>query len=469
MIRILDYLGTGKLKRFIALLTFVPFDTSTEEGRSNERYRRSILTSASILFSKVVSTLVMLFSIPLTINYLGQERFGLWMIISSFLLFLSTFSDLGLGLSYMNKVSETTGMKQYSLLRTYTSNAIFILCIAALVMILFVTLVSPFINWPSIFNTKTSSTGQEITKATNLLIIIFALGLPFIVVEKFLEGSQKGYLSNIWQSIGNVLSLVGIFVVVYFEIGLVGLVVATLGIPVLVRVVNFVFQFKLKNSWVFPSVRDIDRAVIPELLKPGFLFFVISIFHVIGYNSDNFIITNMLDASSVSLYGVIQKVSLLSLVIWSFTTSLWPAYTEALAREDFNWVKKAIKRTIIINIGFGFAIGVVLTLFGSWTISLWTGGLLAPSQSILLGFSFYIITNGVVGSFAIVYNSSFLLKWQIPLIIFSSLLSIPIKIFLCKHFGIAGVVWGTVISYTAFYILPSVFIIPKFFLKKISI
>ncbi len=468
MSNILNFLKLGRLHNFIALLTFVPFDTTTEEGRSNERYRRSILTSASTLFSKGVSTLVMLVSIPLTINYLGQERFGLWMIISSFLLFLSTFSDLGLGLSYMNKMAETTGMKQHSLSRIYTSNTIFILCIAALVMMLFVMFVSPFINWPLIFNTKTSSTGQEITTATNLLIIIFALGLPFIVVEKFLEASQKGYLSNIWQSLGNILSLVGIFIVVYFEIGLIGLVVATLGMPVLVRVINFIFQFKLKNNWAFPSIRDIDRSVIPELLKPGFLFFVISIFHVIGYNSDNFIITNMLDASSVSLYGVIQKVSLLSLVIWSFTTSLWPAYTEALAREDFGWVKKAIKRTIIINIGFGVVIGVILTIFGTWAISLWTGGLLVPTQSILLGFSFYIITNGIVGSFAIIYNSSFLLKWQIPLIIFSSLASIPIKIFLCKHFGIAGVIWGTVISYTAFYILPSVLIIPKYFLKRYS-
>lgn len=457
-----------KLKDINGILTLVPFDLSTEEGRSKERYRRSMLTTASTIFSKTISSAVMLYSIPLTVHYLGPERFGLWMIISSFLLFLSTFSDLGLGISYMNKVSATSGTQEFTLARVYTSNAIIILILASAILILSTLLLNPMINWQAILNIENLATSAEISGAISLLVIIFACGLPLIIVEKFLEGNQRGYVNNLWQAAANILSLGGILIVVHYQFGIKGLIIATLGIPVVMRLINFVYQFRFKYKWAMPSFHDADKTIFPDLIKPGLIFFVISVFHVIGYNSDNFIITRMLDVSSVALYGVVQKIAFLAIIFWSFTNALWPAYTEALARKDFEWIKKTIRRTFFINLILGILIGISLTVFGSWAISVWTAGVLVPSTSLLLGFSFYIIVNGLVGSFAIIYNSSFLLKWQVPLIIISSIASIPIKIWLCSHFGTSGVVWGSVMSYSLFYILPSFIIVEKYFFKRMS-
>jgi O-antigen/teichoic acid export membrane protein len=368
----------------------------------------------------------------------------------------------------MNKVSEISGTQQYSTAKVYTSNAIFVLAIASLLMVTFVLLISPQVDWASIFNVQLQANDQEVASSINLLICIFALGLPFIVAEKFLEGNQKGYVSNLWQSVGNFLSLGGILLAVQFRLGIPGLIAATLGIPVLVRIINFVVQFWIRHSWALPSVRFVDKSVILALLRPGLIFFCINVFHMIGYNSDNFIIARMLDVSAVSLYGVVQKISLLSLVFSSFTTSLWPAYTESLARKDFDWVKKTIRRTVVINLLLGAAIGIILTALGPWAIPIWTGGAIVPPVSLLVGFSFYIIVNGLVGCFAIIYNSSHLLKWQLPLIIVSAVTSVPIKIFLCAYWGVTGVVWGTVISYSLFYLLPSVFIIRKLFTSNLN-
>lgn len=456
-----------KIKDLKYLLSFNSINTSTEAGRSQERYRRSFLTTISTISSKFITTLIMIISVPLTINYLGTESFGLWMTISSVLLILNPFADLGLGVSYMNKISESIGKQNYSLSRKYTSNAFFILFVVAFAILFLFSVLFPLLNWTDLFKLKTPVAILQVNEAMVALVVLFAIGLPLVIVEKFQEGNQEGYFSNIWQSIGTLLSLGGILLVVYFQLGLTALIYATLGFTILSRLANFIFQFYFKKKWAAPRVKDIDINIIKSLLKTGVVFFLLNIFQVIGYSSDNFIISNILGVEAVALYGVVQKLSLLALIFGAFTNSLWPAYTEALAIGDYNWVKRTIKKTIIINLGLGILIGTFITTFGSWIIYKWTGGKLLPSTDLLLGFSFFIIVNGLVGSVAIIYNSSFILKWQLPLIIVSAISSIILKVFLCKSYGISGVVWATVISYTLFYLLPSWIIIDRLFLKKI--
>ena len=211
---------------------------------------------------------------------------------------------------------------------------------------------------------------------------------------------------------------------------------------------------------------DVDKSTIKSLVKPGLIFFAISVFHVIGYNSDNFIISSRLGSSSVAMYGVVQKTTLIAFLFWTFTSSLWPAYSEAIARKDYPWIKKTVVRTLVINLILGIAVGVLLISFGSWGILFWTDGKLDPPLSLLIGFSVYIVVNGLVGCFAIIYNSSSINRWQLLLIVFTSFSSIFIKMYLCERFGITGVIWGTVICYTLFYLLPSMVIIDRLFFRK---
>lgn len=67
---------------------------NNQVGTSKERYRRILLSGGSVLifFSIIINFII----IPLTVNFLGQERYGLWMAITSVLALVS-FSDLGLG------------------------------------------------------------------------------------------------------------------------------------------------------------------------------------------------------------------------------------------------------------------------------------------------------------------------------------------------------------------------------------
>src|SRR5438270_11855505 len=89
----------------IRALILQPIDTTTKEGRSRSRYRRAFATTLAIGCGRLVSSLTLLLSVPLSLGYLGRERFAVWIIISSFSAFLS-FADLGIGNGLVHAFSE---------------------------------------------------------------------------------------------------------------------------------------------------------------------------------------------------------------------------------------------------------------------------------------------------------------------------------------------------------------------------
>ena len=61
-----------------------PMEVTDSEGRSRQRYVRAGLGYAAIVGARAVSFVIAIVTIPLTLPYLGPERFGLWMTINSF-------------------------------------------------------------------------------------------------------------------------------------------------------------------------------------------------------------------------------------------------------------------------------------------------------------------------------------------------------------------------------------------------
>jgi hypothetical protein len=78
--------GAGKLA---ALLT------KGKGSRGGERYRRAGITASSSFITKALNVLISFLSVPLTVHYLGAERYGVWLTISSLLTWM-TMTDFGL-------------------------------------------------------------------------------------------------------------------------------------------------------------------------------------------------------------------------------------------------------------------------------------------------------------------------------------------------------------------------------------
>src|SRR6202521_6359178 len=69
--------------------------------RGARRNRGAAITGGTAVLARAVQVSTSLITIPLTVHYLGNERFGLWMTISS-VLSMANFADFGIGNAALN-------------------------------------------------------------------------------------------------------------------------------------------------------------------------------------------------------------------------------------------------------------------------------------------------------------------------------------------------------------------------------
>src|SRR6266699_741403 len=101
-------------------------DTATKHGRAQERHRRAALSTITSIAARGMTLLTVVISVPLTVRYLGTERYAVWMTISSLVAML-TFADLGIGNGLLNAVSESHGKDDPGLAAEYISSGFFLL------------------------------------------------------------------------------------------------------------------------------------------------------------------------------------------------------------------------------------------------------------------------------------------------------------------------------------------------------
>lgn len=429
-------------------------DISTNEGKSNERYRRILLTGSSTFIVKIFSAGINLFTVPFTINYLGSERYGLWMAISS-ILSLMSFSDLGLGNGLLNAVSKAHANDDKIEAKTAVSSTFFILgFIAFLIFIGFLSIYS-FISWHKFFNVKTLVAISESGPTMMALMVILLINMPLGVIQRIQEGYQEGYHFQLWLLFGSVMSFLGLLICIFYKSGLVWLVISFSGGQLLATLLNGLILFNIKRPYIKPSFKYFDILTGKKLIKSGIVFFLLGLFTLLGNASDNIIIAQTLGADSVTIYEIVKKVFIFSMFTQMIIQPLWPAFAEAIASGDILWAKKTLKKGLSISIITGLIITLPMLIFGKLIIRLWVGEEFVPSWSLLLGFyTFGVIANygGVMSTFL---NSGPLIAKQTVYVGLASVLALILKVYLSMNFGVSGIIWATTIGYGFFYIMPS--------------
>jgi O-antigen/teichoic acid export membrane protein len=448
------------------LLRFKKFDTATPEGRSKERYRRAALTSLAQGAAKGIGLLTMLVSVPLTLNYLGSERYGMWMTISSVILMIG-FADLGMGLGLLNAVSEAHGQENRHAAAGYVSSGFFMLSgLAALILLLF-TMAYPLVPWPRIFNVKNLLASREAGPVMAAFMVCFALNLPLGVVQRVQLAYQEGFLNSLWESAGKILGLMGLFLVIYLKAGLVWLVLAVAGGPVLGWLFNTIVVFNYQHPWLRPRLKYCSSTFAGKILKIGLSFFVLNMLVKLTYSSDNLIIAQMLGAEAVSQYAIPAQMFGVCLIIMNMVIGpLWPAYSEAMARGEIAWAEKTLNRTLVVLL---IVVGIpsgLLVILGPWLLKLWVGSKITPSLPLLLGFGIWTLILSIGGSMSLFLNAANIFGFQIICNTLAFIVSVLAKIFLARSFGLPGVVWGTIIAYLFCFLLPYSIYLSRLFANR---
>ncbi|MGA2494078.1 MAG: lipopolysaccharide biosynthesis protein [Roseiarcus sp.] len=411
------------------------------EGLAAERERRALLTAISAATAKLITVATMLVSVPLTLHYLGPERYGLWMAMSSAVYVLG-FADLGIGSALINMVADAHGRDDRSGVRAAVSTATLLFVALALVILTAFSVVYAFAPWSEWFNVQSEAARAEVGPGLAVLVACFALSIPLSVTPRVQTAMQEGYKSNLWAAFGSLSALAGILLAIRLQAGLPWLALAFAGAPQVAGLVNAVILFAGKGRDIAPSPRFASRSLAMRVVGAGTAFLGIQIVVAINVASDNLIIARTLGPQAVTAFAVPERMfGLIPMLIHLALQPLWPAYTEALARRDHSWISRTLRRSFLMAL-LASVIGlVVLVAFGRWIVDLWTGGSVIPSFGLLAGLGLWKLVDSIEYALTVFLASAGALRPQLIFGMLAMAAAILGKVYLLPMNGVEIVPW----------------------------
>jgi O-antigen/teichoic acid export membrane protein len=438
-----------------------PFDTSTPDGRSAERYRRIAWSTLLAAVGKVISIVTGFVSVPLVIGYLSSDQYGMWLTMSSLIAVLGPL-DLGIGLGLLTILSDADGRGDRETARRAVATSLtMLLAIAAVVLLVFAAAYT-FIPWRQVFNVKDVAAIGEAGPASAVLVTSFALGLPLGIIGLIQLAHQSNYISSAWAIAGNLGSLAAIVIVVHLHAGLPILAVALTGVGLLAALLNGAVLFGHQRPWLRPHIHDVEPKLMRPLLRVGGLFMILQIAGLVGYQLDNFVIAQIMGAASVQEYAVPLKLFTLAPTLLSFAlTPLWPAYRESLARGDWAWISRTLRRSLLLAAAVNIPSAIFLILAGPWVLQLWVHDAVHPTTILMVGLGVFVMLNTLNGPLAMLLNGANAMGFQAVCAVLMAAGNVTISILLVQRIGVSGAVWGSAIAQVVFVLVPSVWYVPR--------
>jgi O-antigen/teichoic acid export membrane protein len=436
------------------------------ENRSKERYRRLAWTAATSAISRGASVLSALISVPLTIEYLGTQRFALWMTINSLMAMLM-FADLGLGNGLLTAISESHGKDDAKMARRYISSAFFMLLALGTCTLLVLGIIYQYTPWAHLLGVRSGGAESEAAPAAAIFFVCLAFNLPLGIVQRIQMGFQSGYTNNVWNGFGALLGFGGVLTCAYFKAGVPWLVLSFGAGPMIATILNGVQLFRSRPD-LLPAWNEFRWAVLRQLLSVGLGFLIVQAALAMAIGSDNFVIAHLLGPDAVAEYSIAMRVfTLVPALLQMVLMPLWPAYGESLARGNAEWAIRALKRSIVVGAIVTIAAAVALTLSGRWIITLWVGNQFHQGLWLLSGMGVWMVVTMLANVISIFLNGMNRIHAQVASAIAVATSTLAIELLATPKFGLPAMIWSTNISYLCFVWIPVALFFPRL-LKNIK-
>ena len=211
---------------------------------------------ASGFVSSVSGALVLAFTYPICLRYLGYEQYGLWLLMATVLTF-SQLGNLGIAQAVTKQVSEAHGNNDIRAVRECATTAIMTLFATGSMVAIIITVFRHLIV--SYFGLN----AQNEAAATNLLPYIALFSMYVFVVDAFnsvLGGLGRMDLCNYTQAGSQILAALTSVLLLRAGYGMAGLLASNVLAYLLLHVVSSLMLRSLLKAGVFhPSLFSVGR------------------------------------------------------------------------------------------------------------------------------------------------------------------------------------------------------------------
>lgn len=415
----------------------------------NRMLRNNILFSGIL---KIISLSTSLLIIPITINYLHNEIYGIWMTITSVLFWINTF-DIGLGNGMRNYLTGAISRKDFNLGRRYISTTLALLTAIALTMAIIISVPMSILDFNQFFNTKALS--NEGLRNALIVAIGFTL-LNFVVknIGLIFVAMQKYAINDLLSVSGNVIALGIIYLLTKFTTGnLLYVVLAYTATHSLIFMLAAIPLF-IKHPELRPSFKYFDKGLTRQIIGKGLSFFVIQISScLVIFGAANMFITQYCGPSAVTTYNIAYKYFNLLVIAYTIILApMWNAYTDAYVKGDMKWIANNFNRTLKLW-GISVIGGIIMLLGCQIFYHLWIGDNVSVPFTVSLSTLIYICFFNLNNCVTYLINGLNKLKVQIVTSLAFTAIYVLVVLSIGDKLGIEGVVLCMAGSYASMSII----------------
>lgn len=412
---------------------------------SKERTRNYLHQIKGAVAYKAVAMLASFLAIPLMIRYLGQEQYGVWSTLLTVMSWI-VFFDLGVGNGLRNKVAEALARNDKKEAASYIASGYSLIGLIALALWVLITGASFFVPWQTVFNTHVI---HEDTLRLTVQIAFFFVVLNFWIglIGALLGAVQKTAMTALGQLTSNILALIFVYSLTKTTDASITYLAFAYGISLVVANIGLSRWFYHRNPELHPKPH-LDSQHVSPLLSVGMQFFVIQIAVLVIFTTDKMLITQLFGPEYVTQYDVVFK--LFSVITFAHTlisAPLWSAYTDAYHRGDMVWIKRMLRKQLIIFIGIVISV-VAMVILTKPIVGVWIGHEINISYSLTVSIGIFVLVSTWNNIYAMFVNGIGDIKIQLYTAVIAMFLNIPLSIFFVKYFsfGLSGIVIATVVS-----------------------
>ena len=416
-----------------------PFDTSTPDGRSHERYRRIVLSTGASIVGRGISALVALLMIPIAIAYLGTEQYGLWATISSLTPWVMLF-DLGLVSGLVIPISEAHGRNDRNAARGYFSTAFFSLTAVAALLALGLSIALPLVSWQRVFAVGSSVAPSIVTASVGVALVFVIITLPLGVVPQMYAGYQKAYVGTAFATLGSVVSLLALVAAVRLGGSLAAVVAAASCAGALAGLANLVYLLSREMPWLRPGLSHVSTRALRRLRATSLPLYLFQLGALLVNQSQQLVLARRAGLTVVAEYDLLFRLYVLTMsLILVSTQSFFPSFRESFERGEISWMRRTFWRMVRLRMSLAAAAAVALVAGGNLAFRLW---LHQPqfqySRSVWLLLGMFILVVVWQSSFGELLTALDRIWPQVAIALIQGMLTVVLTAVLGWRFGVAG-------------------------------
>lgn len=429
-------------------------------GSLDGRSRRVVASALAGLGARAVGMLLSFLLVPVLISYLGTERYGMWVTLAA-ISGMFVFADLGLGNGLMNLLSTALARADTDSARSLVSTALFVLALVSGLATALAASSFAAIPWPDLLGARSLVAIRDSSPAAAVFLGFLLLGIPLALVDRVRLACQEGHVNGVASAAGSVTGFVLVLAAIRLDLGMPGVAVAYLAGPAIASMGNGV-HLVWTRSEMRPRLRSVSRSVATRLFRIGSVFVILQGAVAIAYQSDTVVANLLLGAEAAATYATALRLfmlvpSLIALVL----VPLWPAYTDAIARGDTKWVRRALRSTFWTALALTGTTSSILVALGQPILAMWTHGAISADASLLVPMAAWATLSTAFNAIAMLFNAAGVVGFQVLVALVMTVCSVTASVVLGSIFGLPGVAWGTVLAYFVTAAIPIAVYLPR--------